>query len=79
MRTKNTDMEDTNKNRNEDRKQDTQDAQSAPKDIPERVWNTYLAAFLEFAPGDRRRFIKSCERQIGRLRSASRWPAGTFI
>ena len=67
MRTKNTDMEDTNKNRNEDRKQDTQDAQSAPKDIPERVWNTYLAAFLEFAPDDRRRFIKGCERQIGQL------------
>lgn len=54
-------MEDTNKNLMED------DIQSAPKDIPESVWRTYLDAFLEFKPNDRRRPIKSCERQIGQM------------
>ena len=54
-------MKDTNDHLKEDR------TQYAAKDIPESVWSTYRRAFLEFAPNDRRRFIKGCERQIGQL------------
>ncbi|MDE7260378.1 MAG: hypothetical protein K2N77_14235, partial [Lachnospiraceae bacterium] len=38
-----------------------------PDDIPEIVWNTYVAAFMEFLPNEPRKPIKSCERQIGQL------------
>ena len=38
-----------------------------PDDIPEVVWNTYVAAFMEFLPNEPRKPIKSCERQIGQL------------
>ena len=41
--------------------------QSAPNDIPKSVWNTYTKAFLQYKPDERRRFIKSCEKQIGQL------------
>ena len=41
--------------------------QDAPGDIPKSVWNTYINAFLQYKPNERRRFIKSCERQIGQL------------
>ena len=41
--------------------------QTLPDDIPESVWNTYIRAFLEFSPGERRRHIKGCERQISQL------------
>ena len=41
--------------------------QAIPDDIPEKVWNTYINAFLQFGPGERRRHIKGCERQIGQL------------
>ncbi len=54
-------MKDTNDHLKEDR------TQYAAKDIPESIWSTYRRAFLEFAPNDRRRFIKGCERQIGQL------------
>ncbi len=63
-------MEETNKNRNGDNRQSAQisrDTKDMPKDIPESVWHTYQAAFLEFAPNDRRRLIKGCERQIGQM------------
>lgn len=36
-------------------------------DIPEAVISTYEKAFLEFAPEEKRRRIKSCERQIIQL------------
>lgn len=52
---------DTNNHQNEDKQQ------TAPKDIPESVWNTYINAFLRYKPNERRRFIKSCERQIGQF------------
>ena len=52
---------DTNNNLNEDK------MQTAPDDIPESVWNTYINAFLQFKPGDRRRYIRGCEKQIGQL------------
>lgn len=37
------------------------------KNIPESVMNTYEKAFLEFPPEDKRKRIKSCERQIVQL------------
>lgn len=52
---------DKNNNLNEDRQQ------AAADDIPERVWNTYINAFLEFKTNEPRRLIKSCERQIGQM------------
>ena len=50
-----------NNNDNEENKQ------VAPDDIPESVWNTYVDAFLQFKPDEKRKPIKSCERQIGQL------------
>ena len=41
--------------------------QTVPDDIPESVWNTYVSAFLQFRQDEKRRHIKSCERQIGQL------------
>ena len=38
-----------------------------PDDIPERVWNTYVNAFMQFRPDEQRKPIKSCEKQIGQL------------
>ena len=52
---------DTNKTSKEEKRQTISD------DIPEAVWNTYVNAFLQFGPDERRRYIKSCERQIGQL------------
>ena len=52
---------DTNNHFNKDKQQ------TALGDIPESVWNTYISAFLQYKPNERRRFIKSCEKQIGQL------------
>ena len=52
---------DINNINNEEKKQ------TAPDDIPEVVWNTYVNAFLQFKPDEQRKHIKSCERQIGQL------------
>ena len=41
--------------------------QTIPDDIPEKVWNTYVNAFLRFKPDEKRKLIKSCEKQIGQL------------
>lgn len=38
-----------------------------PDDIPEVVWNTYVAAFMQFRPDEQRKPVKSCEKQIGQL------------
>lgn len=35
--------------------------------IPEAVWKVYEAAFFQFDPEEQRKYIKSCERQIGQL------------
>ena len=51
----------TNKTGMEEKRQTISD------DIPEAVWNTYVSAFLQFQPDERRRYIKGCERQIGQL------------
>ena len=51
----------TNKTDKEEKRQTISD------DIPELVWNTYINAFLQFQPDERRRYIKGCERQIGQL------------
>lgn len=37
------------------------------EDIPEKIWNTYVDAFLQFKPTEQRRMVRSCERQIGQL------------
>ena len=52
---------DTNNNIKEENRQ------TIPNDIPEKVWNTYINAFLQFNPNEKRKFIKSCERQIAQL------------
>ena len=52
---------DTSNNNNEEK------LQTVPDDIPESVWNTYVNAFLQFRQDVKRRYIKSCERQIGQL------------
>ena len=52
---------DMNNHLNEDKHQAT------PDDISESVWNTYINAFMQYKPNERRKFIKSCERQIGQL------------
>ena len=52
---------DTNINNDEEK------LQTVPDDIPESVWNTYVNAFLQFRQDEKRRHIKSCERQIGQL------------
>ena len=46
---------------------DTELEKTIPDDIPEKLWEAYLQAFLTFLPSDKYRFVKSCERQIGQL------------
>ena len=46
---------------------DTELEKTIPDDIPEKLWEVYLQAFLTFLPSDKYRFVKSCERQIGQL------------
>lgn len=41
--------------------------QMIPDDIPEKIWNTYVAAFTQFRPNEQRKFVKGCEKQIGQL------------
>ena len=41
--------------------------QLIPDDIPEKIWNTYVAAFTQFRPNEQRKFVKGCEKQIGQL------------
>ena len=51
----------TDNNNNEDNRP------NVPDGIPEKVWNVYTAAFMQFGKDQQRRTIKSCEKQLGRL------------
>ena len=52
---------DTNNNSKEENRQ------TIPDDIPEKIWNTYIHAFMQFKPDEKRKYVKGCERQIGQL------------
>lgn len=41
--------------------------QAVPDDIPEKIWNTYVAAFMQFRANEQRKFVKGCEKQLGQL------------